>query len=80
LASVAGNVRVAVERQLNYVYFYTKDTDEASTNEKMSLAPLTNSGCESQFAKLDNAVNRFGGSANVTTLSNKHIIRKNRYF
>ena len=80
LASVADNVRIAVERQLNYVDFYTKETDAATNEEKMGLAPLTNSGCESQFAELDNAVNRFGGAANVTTLSNKHVIRKNRYF
>ena len=47
LASVADNVRIAVERQLNYVDFYTKETDAATNEEKMGLAPLTNSGCES---------------------------------
>ena len=73
-----------MERQLEYVDFYTEgEGDEdlsASTEDKLKFAPLTNSGCESQFADLDNSIKKFGGTANVGTLSDKHIIRKNKFF
>ena len=64
--SAAGNIKVALERQLKYVDFYKQDGDEeidlpASVIDKLKDAPLTNSGCESQFADLDNSVKKFGG-------------------
>ena len=90
LSSVASNIRVAMLRQLEYVDFYKQDEAEdvnadmgsstPSSTEKLKFAPLTNSGCESQFADLDNSVKKFGGTANVGTLSNKHVVRKNNLF
>ena len=80
LASAAGNIRLAMERQLKYVDFYNQDEVAVSVSDQLSGAPLTNSGCESQFAELDNSVKKFGGTATVSTLSNKHVIRKNNFF
>ena len=89
LSSVASNIRVAMVRQLEYVDYYTQDEDEeivddtgvsTSATDKLKFAPLTNSGCESQFADLDNSVKKFGGTAKVGSLSNKHVVRKNKLF
>ena len=82
MASAAGNIRVAMERQLKYVDFYNQDEEEisASVSDKLKGAPLTNSGCESQFGELDNYVKKFGGTASVSTLSDKHVIKKNTFF
>ena len=84
LASVASNIRVAMVRQLEYVDYYKQDEevgdDAGASGDKLRFAPLTNSGCESQFADLDNSVKKFGGTANVGTLSDKHVIRKNNLF
>ena len=43
------------------------------------MARTAEPGCESQFAELDNYVKKFGGTATVSTLSNKHVIKKNRF-
>ena len=80
LASVASNIKVAIQRQLEYVDYYTQEDDVQSVSQKLKYAPLTNSGCESQFADLDNSVKKFGGTATVSTLSDKHVIRKNKMF
>ena len=71
-----------MERQLEYVDYYTQDEEDqsVSTLQKLKYAPLTNSGCESQFADLDNSVKKFGGTATVSTLSDKHVIKKNKMF
>ena len=45
--------------------------------EKLKLAPLTNLGCESEFAKFDNRVKICGGSTTVTTLSRKNLVMTN---
>ena len=74
LASAASNIKVAMERQLEYVDYYTQDEEDqsVSTLQKLKYAPLTNRGCETQFADLDNFVKKFGGTATVSILSDKH--------
>ena len=60
-----------------------EDFDELSdiTLDKMSQSNvLTNSGCESHFADLDNMIkSSAGGSSNLETFSQKHVIAKNKY-
>ena len=85
LGCAARNIKVAMERQLEYVEYYTIEEDMEQdqyciNTDKLGFAPLTNSGCESQFADLDNSVRKFGGTALVSTLSDKHVIRKNKFF
>ena len=41
--------------------------------EKLQYAPLTNLGCESEFAKLDNRVRVAGGMTSVSTHSKKTL-------
>ncbi|KAK6194846.1 hypothetical protein SNE40_000386 [Patella caerulea] len=44
---------------------------------KLEFAPLTNLGCESQFAKLDNRVRYSGGMTCIATHSKKNIVATN---
>ena len=48
--------------------------------EKLDSAPLTNDGCESHFAHLDQDCRRSGGQTKLETLSNRHITKMNKYF
>ena len=52
----------------------------ASVIDKLKDAPLTSSACESQFADIDNSVKKFGGTETVGTLSDKNLIKKNKFF
>ena len=45
----------------------------------MAHAEITNLGCESQFAKMDQRIHVTGGSTSVQTLSRKNIIATNAY-
>ena len=60
-------------------------TDEASfipedIQSKMKRAPLTNSGCESEFVFLDNVCKTTSGNTKLSTLSNRHIIIRHKLF
>jgi len=50
--AVLDEVIITVERQLSDMSFFTDEDHEVAT-EKMKHAPITNLGCESEFAKLD---------------------------
>ena len=45
----------------------------------LKAAPLTNLGCESEFAKFDNRIRASGGSTSIETLSKKNIVLTNKY-
>ena len=52
---------------------------------KLELCPLTNSNCEGEFAQLDNAIRRVGGTVSIQTLSiqtlsNRKLVASNRLF
>ena len=59
-----------------------QNSDEAgpakSEVSKLEYAPLTNLGCESEFAKLDVRIVVSGGSTTVQTHSRKNIVTTNR--
>ncbi|QQP51547.1 Hypothetical protein FKW44_012954, partial [Caligus rogercresseyi] len=42
------------------------------------FVPLTNLGCESEFAKLDVRIEASGGSTSVHTHSRKNVVTTNR--
>ena len=65
-----------VERQLSSMSYFEEGADE---NEKLQFAPLTNLGCESQMASLDNRLKVSGGTTCIQTLSNKAVVKSNRY-
>ena len=46
---------------------------------KYKFAPITNLGCESEFAKLDNRIKVTGGSTSVQTLSKKNVIANSKF-
>ena len=56
-----------------------EEIDE-QTAKKMELAPLTNSGCESNFSQLDLECRRGSGQTTLQTMSNRHLVKTNQYF
>ena len=72
-------IKEALEHQISYMSFYNDELDE-STQDKLTQAPLTNLGAESEFASLDNDLHRVGGATSLKTVSQKHIISRNKLF
>ena len=77
IAECSGNIREALQNQLNYMTWFTIPEE---IKMKMQSARLTNSGCESEFAHLDNDCKVTSGNTSLTTLSNRHIIKRNKLF
>ena len=71
LKSVLEEVIITVERQLSDMDIFT---DAEADVTRLEYAPVTNSGCESEFGKLDNRLHVSGGSATVQTLSMENIV------
>ena len=78
LASCAAKVVDNIERQLNQMVFFRGEVDN-HTVSKMKHAPLTNLGCESRMAQFDNMVKFSGGSAHISTLSDKQVDSTYKY-
>ena len=77
-------ILVTLERQLGEMSFFSSAIDQDSTadmtlNPKLDHAPVTNLGCESEFAKLDNRIKITGGTTSVQTLSRKNAVATNAY-
>ena len=73
-----------LRRQLSAVpFFYNiQEHDEAQNDElpdpnKLTYAPLTNLGCESEFAWFDNRVKISGGTESIQSISRKRVICSN---
>ena len=73
---VLGEVIETVQRQLSEMSFFT-DENPGMSSEKLKYAPITNLGCESEFAKLDNRLKITGGTTPLDVLSRKNIISTN---
>lgn len=74
LAAVLDEGIDTLERQLSQMDFgSTLGEGTASTIDeaKLEYAPLTNLGCEGEFAKLDNRIKFSGGSTTIVTHSRK---------
>ena len=83
-AAAYGKIKKRWERQLSTMMCYRDEDYEKISQEtvgKMKQANvLTNSGCESHFADLDNMIQTSaGGSSNLETFSQRHVIAKNKY-
>ena len=74
----AQKVHENLQSQLDQVSFLQNEIPVANLS-KLQYAPLTNSGCESKFAELDNRVKFSGGSSNLDTISDKQVVKYNRY-
>ena len=80
LAAVLDEVMDTLERQLSEMsYFQMSNTDSltAIDEHKLKHAPLTNLGCESEFAKLFVRVTASGGTTSVQTHLRKSMISTN---
>ena len=60
--------------------YFTDDTFPHDIEEKQNDAPLTNSGCESNFSQLDLECRRGSGQTKLQTMSDRHMVKGNRYF
>ena len=79
-ASVAGSIHAGLKHQLGYMTYFTEDSVSEETERKQNEAPLTNSGCESNFAQLDLECRRGSGQTKLQTMSDRHMVKGNRYF
>ena len=79
---VLDEVIETLERQLSEMEFF-QNSDEAgpanSDVSKLEYAPLTNLGCESEFAKLEARTAASGGLTTVQTHSRKNIVTTNPF-
>ena len=71
-----GAVIDTLERQLSEMAFFQSDETRATVVDetKMKFAPVTNLGCDAEFAKLDVCIVASGGLTSVQTHSCKNII------
>ena len=80
---VCDKVHSALQYQLNYMKFYKESEFEElpeSIIQKIDQAPLTNSGCESNFAQLHLECKRGSGQTTLQTMSNRVMVKTNQYF
>ena len=79
-AAVAESVLCGLKHQLEYMKFFSDEDLDIATLNKIDEAPLTNSGCESNFAQLDLECRRGSGQTKLETMSARHMIKGNKYF
>ena len=70
-AAIIEEVVDTMERQISQVAYLRRGEVSEISEQNLKNAPLTNLGCESEFAKFDNRVKATGGSTSVNTLSKK---------
>ena len=75
-----------LKRQLGEMEFFSpiinptsSSSQTISENPKMEHAEITNLGCESQFAKMDQKLHVTRGSTSVQTLSRKNVVATKAY-
>ena len=71
-AAVIEEIIDTVKNQMSKTEYFTRSNDE--DREKMKHAPLTNSGCESEFSRLDHRIKASGGSTSIQTHSRKNML------
>ncbi|KAK6172763.1 hypothetical protein SNE40_016358 [Patella caerulea] len=79
IGRVLGEAIRTVKRQLLEMdYFKPSANEEDDIDErKLQFAPLTNLGCESEFAGLSNCIRTTGGSTPLASHSRKAIVKQN---
>jgi hypothetical protein len=77
IAACVTEIIESVRRQLGAMSFFVDSDISKDFERKLNLAPVTNLGCESCFAELDNRVKVTGGSASVKSHSQKMIVSTN---
>ena len=75
--NAAKQIAEAIEQQLQKMKLFT---DESEDDPLLPQTPLTNLGCESEFAHLDNDLKKAGGSTTLHTIFNKYIVAQTKLF
>ena len=71
----ASEVYTAIERQLSKMGFFSQRGEDA---ERLKEAVITNLGCEGEFACADNDLRKTDGAVSIETISNRHIVARNK--
>ena len=74
-SKVAGSIKDAPKKQLDYVKFFREKDGQEVIN-----APLTNLGCEGNFDTFLNDCKKARGSVKVQTTSDKNVIAENKLY
>ena len=77
----AEKVRSALLDQLHMSPFFNESAPEEDKPDAIiEQAPQTNLGCESEFGFVTNDFKQEGGSTSLATISNKHVIQRNKLY
>lgn len=80
-AKCMSSVKEGIERQLQVMPFFHAGFEENEEyTQKRRQSVLTNLGAESEFATLDNDIRKLGGSTSLQTISDKHVIARNKLY
>ena len=71
----AVQIKEALERQMSKVKYFIDGVQDES---KLNKAPISNLGPESNFGSVGEDLTKSGNSTNLSTVSEKHIIEKNK--
>ena len=71
----AAQIKEALQRQMSKVSYLI---GEIENEDILNKAPITNLGPESNFGSVDQDLKRSGNSTKLSTVSDKHIIDKNK--
>ena len=77
ISKCASQIKTAIQRQMSKIDFFNTDTPTDKYGN-IDSAPITNLGPESNFGSVDEDLKRSGNSTKLTTISEKHIIEKNK--
>ena len=87
-AAILDEAIETLQRQLAEMPFFSSILEGKEINEeyqsmdneiKLLHAPISNLGCESEIAWLDNRLKFSGGTTTITTLSRKNVVSMNRF-
>ena len=77
----AEKVRFALLNQLHMSAFFDESApEEDKPDATIEQAPQTNLGCESEFGFVTNDFKQEGGSTSLATISDKHVIQRNKLY
>ena len=71
-------VHIAIKRQISKMSFFSESGENAEG--VLKGAGITNCGNEGEFAYADNDLRKTGGAVSIQTISNRHIIARNKLF
>ena len=74
----ASEVHIAIKRQISNMSFFSESGENAKG--VLTGAVITNCGNEGEFAYADNDLRKTGGAVSIQTISNSHIIARNKLF